>query len=269
MEIKRNTNKILLVLVVLCTILPGYIRAEDSLQAESYIRKRTRIEQYKMLITYALPAGLMAYGLSETLLAQRFKGLNYMFAREVREHNPRRFRVDDVMQYVPASSVYLLNMAGVKGRYNLKERTLILGIASVFTAASVNGLKYTVRMERPDKSARNSFPSGHAAVAFMGAEYLRQEYKEVSLCYGVGGYTIASATALLRVYNNKHWVGDIAFGAGLGILSTRLAYWLYPKLQKRSSIHSKQKKEKKLSDNLTLAPYYGGRQGGVSLVKQF
>lgn len=256
-------------LVVLCAILPGYVRAGDSIREERYVRKEKREAFRKSLKTYALPAVLMAGGLTETLLAQRFRGLNYLFAHEVRERNLRKFRIDDVTQYVPAASVYLLNLAGVKGRHNFKDRTLILGIASVFLAASVNGLKYTVRMERPDKSARNSFPSGHAGVAFMGAEYLRQEYKNESVWYGVGGYTIATATAILRIYNNKHWVGDIAFGAGLGILSTRLAYWLYPKLQKQGSTSRKQKKENRLSDNLTLAPYYGGRQGGLSLVKQF
>lgn len=41
-------------------------------------------------------------------------------------------------------------------------------------ATSVNTIKYTAQVDRPDKSARNSFPSGHTAVAFMGAEFLWQ-----------------------------------------------------------------------------------------------
>ena len=44
---------------------------------------------------------------------------------------------------------------------------------------------------------------------------------------GIGGYVMAASTGALRVYNNKHWVGDVAFGAGLGILCTKLAYKLY------------------------------------------
>lgn len=137
-------------------------------------------------------------------------------------------------------------------------------MASLFTAASVNSIKYTARIGRPNKSAFNSFPSGHTAVAFMGAEFLWQEYKDVSPWIGISGYLIATATGALRIYNNKHWVGDIAFGAGVEILSTKLAYWLYPTIQRKLS-NQKNKK----SPNFTFYPYYNGQQGGLSISKQF
>ena len=38
----------------------------------------------------------------------------------------------------------------------------------------------TASVERPDGSSRNSFPSGHTATAFMGAEFFRKEYWDVS-----------------------------------------------------------------------------------------
>jgi membrane-associated phospholipid phosphatase len=34
------------------------------------------------------------------------------------------------------------------------------------------------------------------------------------------------------VYNNRHWGRDVVAGAGVGIISTQLAYWIYPKIQK-------------------------------------
>ena len=74
---------------------------------------------------------------------------------------------------------------------------------------SVNGLKYTVREMRPNGSRRNSFPSGHTTVAFIGAELLWQEYKDTSPWIGIGGYVIAASTGALRVYNNKPFT-DIA-----------------------------------------------------------
>lgn len=146
---------------------------------------------YKQLI---IPGVLMLYGTIEVTLAPKNRLLNYAIGHEVITHKPEKFQIDDITQYVPAASVYALNLAGIKGKHNFKDRTIILGMASIFTAASVNGIKYTAKVERPDKSARNSFPSGHTAIAFMGAEFLWQEYKDVSIWYGIAGYTIAAGT---------------------------------------------------------------------------
>jgi len=32
--------------------------------------------------------------------------------------------------------------------------------------------------------------------------------------------------------NDKHWVGDVVAGAGFGILSTEIAYWIFPIVRK-------------------------------------
>lgn len=234
---------------------------DDDLSTDSIPNINSKFS-YKQFI---LPTALMAYGTIEVMLAPKYRLLNYAIGHEVVTHQPNKLIFDDIMQYVPTASVYILNFSGVKGRHNFKDRTIILGIASLFTAASVNTIKYTAKVERPDKSASNSFPSGHTAVAFMGAEFLWQEYKDVSIWYGVGGYTVAAATGALRSYNNKHWVGDIAFGAGIGILSTKLAYWLYPTIQNKIS-----NRKKGIRNNMVVFPYYNGQQGvGLSLSKQF
>ena len=135
----------------------------DSLQNQSF---KT---QFKSFI---IPASLMLYGTIETVIAPKYRMLNYAIGHEVITHKPTRFTIDDVTRYVPAASVYMLNFSGIKGKHSFKDRTIILGMASLFTAASVNAIKYTAKIERPDKSAFNSFPSGHTAVAFMGAEFL-------------------------------------------------------------------------------------------------
>ncbi|MDR0713375.1 MAG: phosphatase PAP2 family protein, partial [Bacteroidales bacterium] len=206
-----------------------------------------------------LPVTLMAYGTVEIWAAPKIRLLNYVIGHSISAHTPKKFRVDNVSQYVPALSVYALNLAGIKGKNSFKERTVILGTSALLTAITVNIIKYTVCEERPDKSAFNSFPSGHTAVAFMGAEFLRQEYKEVSVWYGVAGYTVAFITGAFRIYNNRHWVGDVAFGAGIGILCTKTAYWLYPVLRKKFLKNRKQR------ENITLLPYSNGQQIGFSL----
>lgn len=263
----RHIIKSFFILIVF--VSPHYLRAKDRVQGGRFVPMKRPVLLHSKKNSYILPAALITYGLTETLLAKRFRGLNYLFANEVQRSKPPKFRIDDTMQYMPTVSVYLLNLAGIKGRCNLKEQSIILGIASLFTAISVNGLKYTVRLERPDKSARNSFPSGHTTIAFMGAEFLRQEYSDVSIWCGIGGYTFATATAMLRIYNNKHWMGDVAFGAGLGILCTRLAYWIYPKLQNKSIPNVNPNVVYQNTCSLVLAPYYDSRHVGLSLFKRF
>ena len=80
---------------------------------------------------------------------------------------------------------------------------------------------------RPDGSACNSFPSGHTFVAFTGAEIIRREYGKEYPWIAVAGYTVAVLVGAMRIYNNRHWAGDVLAGAGLGMLSVTLTYWIF------------------------------------------
>ena len=193
----KLTKALCTIVLLLSVPLPNaYTQTNNNTLSESdSIQVNDYKFSYKQLI---IPASLMLYGTIEATLAPKNRLLNYAIGHEVITHKPEKFQIDDITQYVPAASVYALNLVGIKGKHNFKDRTIILGMASLFTAASVNGLKYTARVERPDKSAKNSFPSGHTAIAFMGAEFLWQEYKDVSIWYGIAGYTIAAGTGAFR-----------------------------------------------------------------------
>lgn len=93
---------------------------------------------------------------------------NYTVHNRPQKHVNNKTVIDNMLQYVPAVSVYALNLVGIKGKNNFRDRTITLGLTCAFTAISVNGLKYLTKVERPDGSRKNSFPSGHTAVAFMG-----------------------------------------------------------------------------------------------------
>ena len=82
-------------------------------------------------------------------------------------------------------------------------------------SASVFALKNITKVERPDGSSNNSFPSGHTATAFAGAECMYREYKDQSIWYGIEGYAVATATGLFRMYNDRHWLTDVVAGAGI------------------------------------------------------
>ena len=110
-----------------------------------------------------------------------------------------------------------------------------LGLAIVM-ASLVNGLKYSVWEMRPDRSGRNSFPSGHTATAFMTAAMFSREYGERSVWNSVGAYSVAATIGLMRIFNDKHWLGDVLAGAGIGILSAEMGYWLADLIFKENGI---------------------------------
>ena len=134
---------------------------------------------------------------------------------------------DNFLQYSPAALAVGLKAFGYKGR-SAWGRFLVSGaLSTAIMAATVNALKYSARVTRPDNSKRNSFPSGHTATAFMAATILHKEYGQTrSLWFSAGGYAAATVTGLMRIVNNRHWASDVLMGAGLGIFSTELAYWI-------------------------------------------
>lgn len=154
--------------------------------------------------------------------------------REVRNRYLPNFKVkyDDYLQYAPAVAVYGLKLAGIKGRNNIGRATLSYGTSLAIMAILVNSIKYTTKVERPDGSKNNSFPSGHAAMAFTNASFLHKEYGLVNPAYSIAGYGSATLTGLGRNLNNRHWVPDILAGAGIGIISTELGYFFIDKIYK-------------------------------------
>lgn len=145
-------------------------------------------------------------------------------------HKGHIVHIDDYMQYAPVVAVWGLGLCGVRGKHGLWERTSTTAVAYATMGAIVCGLKYTIKEPRSDGTARNSFPSGHTATAFMGAELLREEYAGRSPWLAWSGYAVAAAVAYLRIYNNKHYANDVVAGMAIGYLSARFAYWLVPKM---------------------------------------
>ncbi len=210
------------------------------------------------LIVPAAMVGIGVVGLESDWL----KGRNRDIREELQENAGHRITIDDLSQYAPAAAIYGLGLLGVKGRHDAMDRTIILGTACVLMGLSVNTLKTVTKVERPDGSSRNSFPSGHTATAFMGAELLRREYWDVSPWIGVAGYAVAAGTGFFRMYNNRHWLTDVMAGAGIGILSAEAAYWLYPTVARTFF-------RKRYAKNVRLSPYASSREKGLACVVVF
>lgn len=184
------------------------------------------------------------------------------FHDRVSAHGKKFLRADDYVQYAGIVAAYGLDLAGVRAAHSMGQRTVILGVSWAAMGILVNGMKYTFREKRPDSNARNSFPSGHTATAFMGAELLFQEYRDTSPWIGWSAYGLATVTGWLRIYNDRHYINDVVAGACIGVLSTKLAYWLYPRLFSRSECGKRRKA-------FMGAPFVGNGGAGVAVAYAF
>ncbi|MGZ3874001.1 MAG: phosphatase PAP2 family protein [Mucilaginibacter sp.] len=177
------------------------------------------------------PAILVGYGVVSFAIhpVRRF---DYYINSGFNKYYPRYpGSIENYFQFGPVALVYGLNLVGVEGKNRFIDRSLLLGLSAGIAGVSTYTLKYATHRLRPNKADHLSFPSGHTTNAFMGAEFLAQEYSEKSPVYGIIGYSFAITTGVLRMYHRDHWFSDVVAGAGFGILSTKAAYLVYPYLR--------------------------------------
>lgn len=176
----------------------------------------------------------------------------------------RTTHLDNILRFGPAAMSVGLQYLGPESKLSQTEAVLTRLTAYGLMASMTYGTKKMVNEERPDGSDDESFPSGHCANSFMTAEMIRHEYGNA---YGAVAYAMATGVGFLRMYNNKHWANDVLAGAGIGILSARMSYWLLPV----------EKKILRIKDNkrvqITIVPYYSSygtsRNLGASMAMIF
>ncbi len=210
---------------------------------------------------YILPAALISYGVFAHA-NKSLREIDLSTNNEVGEHIYQHIPYDDYMQFAPAVGVYGFDLIGLKAKHNFRDRTIIMATSFLIMGTMVQVMKSSTHVLRPDGSNLKSFPSGHTATAFVGAHILFKEYKDTSPWIGVGGYAVALATGTLRVMNKKHWVSDVAAGAGIGILSAELGYALLPVCHKIFGIKDKTK-------SLVILPTATTNSFGLGLVYHF
>jgi len=148
---------------------------------------------------------------------------------ELKEEHDEHFahfhtHADDYLQYAPIGLAYGFDAIGMHSKTDIANRSVILLKSELLMSGLVTSLKYTTRNLRPDGSAHNSFPSGHTAQAFAAATFLTEEFGHEYKCTPYLAYGIASSVGMLRIANNRHYLSDVLVGAGIGILSTEVAY---------------------------------------------
>ena len=135
----------------------------------------------------------------------------------------------DYMHYSTAVLGILAPITGTTSKNSFIDRSIYLSAGYVVSSAITLRLKKSMGVLRPDGSDTKSFPSGHTTTAFAMAQWLREEYKTSSPLLSYSGYLVATATAISRVHYHKHHLADVLTGEGIGMLSTKAIYALFPK----------------------------------------
>lgn len=212
---------------------------------------------------WLIPGGVAVFG-AICVNASWGKNLRENLHNTFSQKGLNKTSIDNYIQYAPAALTLGLGLCGVKGQHAFKDRAIIMMMSYATMDIVVNAAKYTFKEKRPDSSSRNSFPSGHTATAFVGAEMLYQEYRNTHPWIGYTAYGLSAAVAYLRMHNDRHWANDVLAGAAVGMLSTKFAYWLYPK------IFREKKRENRMKRTAFFGmPYYQDRTAGVNMAMVF
>jgi hypothetical protein len=132
--------------------------------------------------------------------------------------------VDNYFQFAPIPIVYFMDLTRLIPEHSIVHRTFLLSASELLMESIVQVLKYTTHEQRPDGSNFHSFPSGHTAEAFLAATFMHKELGKKSIWFSIGGYSCAAVVGVLRMANNRHYISDVLFSAGLGILSINAVY---------------------------------------------
>ncbi len=208
------------------------------------------------------PAIAITYG-ALTFGVHPLRRIDYFIQSETNKTGANfHSKAESYFQFAPVVMVYGLNLVGVSGKNTFVDRTALLGLSAGILGVTAFGTKHFTHRLRPNGSDYFSFPSGHTATAFMGAEFLAQEYSNKSPVYTVIGYSFAVTTGVFRMYNRDHWFSDVVAGAGVGIISTKLSYLVYPYI--RNALTHTDKKGK----SVMVMPTYQDGIPGMSFAMQ-
>ena len=224
--------RILFLIVFLSASAGCFAQADTSrVVTDSLVSDTTFSTPKKMTFLDKLPHG--------KLFNSTYIGVPLIIGGLIEKHQDTKFRklrndfmprfhrtLDNYTQIAPAAVMVGMKAAGVESRSSWGRMLLSDAFSVALMAGTVQGLKNATNVMRPDGSDNHSFPSGHTATAFMTATMLNKEYGYKSPWIGVGAYSVATATGLMRMANNKHWLSDVMVGAGIGIMATEFGYWL-------------------------------------------
>jgi membrane-associated phospholipid phosphatase len=190
----------------------------------------------------------------------------------------------DVVAYaaIPALTLTLTLVAvGREGEWKKVHEDLLVALEAVaVSAALTNAIKFTTARTRPyaeyepiafgeDPDQNLSFPSGHSSFAFAFASSFATvatlRRRKLAPVFWALGMPTAAFVGYLRMAGDRHWLGDVLVGAGLGTLVGVGLPWLlhHPRtgvLARRARQEPRPNQQRKSALRIVPTP------GGVTVV---
>jgi membrane-associated phospholipid phosphatase len=241
---KMNHHKIHLILTLLfINIYSLPILAQDSVYVPKFssdtIQKNENIERYLKPSAIVIPATFIIYGGLKPVINDISKLDNRVMSNIQERYPDFRGNAADYLMWAPSAGIYAMDALKVKTAHNFKQHLILDAGSIAITGALGLGMRIISRNIKGFDTDNTEFPSGHTANAFRGAEILHQELKQKNNLLSYSGYVVATAVGVLRIYGKEHYFSQVMAGAGLGILSTKITYWIFEKIKDRNDSENK------------------------------
>ncbi|MCL2888777.1 MAG: phosphatase PAP2 family protein [Elusimicrobia bacterium] len=245
-----NTKKFLAAVTVIF-ILPVFVFSKDLTEEPANLQTDIGFG------LFWVPAGLIAAG-----VVLRDVGKDSFFGKNTLQrrfsNGERHNNLDDYLQFAPLAGVVGLPLlTNIPHRSSYPRLLMLTAVSQVLSFGVVHGAKKLFDDTRPNASP-DSFPSGHTAQAFMGAQILYLEYRDTNKWIAYAGYPVAAFVGADRVINNDHWVCDVLAGAGIGMAVPTLVYWA-----DKEWFHDSDSKY--AASKYTITPLYAENTYGLNL----
>jgi membrane-associated phospholipid phosphatase len=178
-----------------------------------------------------LPGSLLLYGCLKPVINGIPRLDDRIYANVEQNYPGFHTNAADYLMWAPSASVYAMDAFHVKTMHNFREHLIIEAGSVLITGGIGYGMRIISRNIDVYKINDTKFPSGHTANAFRGAEILHQELKKTHPVWSYSGYVVATGVGILRIFGKEHLLSEVFTGAGLGILSTKLTYWIFNKVR--------------------------------------
>lgn len=204
------------ILALLLGTLQALFHAEASEKPDTI---STRVEARELIV----PAAVIAAGTTMASIPWWRTNVDKEIERGI--GSTRRWSVAGYVEWLPFATLLAAEYLGAGSNAGICDRAMLAATSFVILEAVTQPVKRIAGRMRPDGSDNHSFPSGHTATAFAGAELTRMVYGNA---LGAGAYAVAAGVAAMRMAGRHHYLSDCVAGAGIGIMSARVAAWLLP-----------------------------------------